>query len=418
MTKFFSVPFAETGDKISPPNPTQADGTVSYAQGFGFDYQRKTDGSDPLAKVFPREQFNGIVNDITGAVGEIQLNGFPAWQDLTPKTPYPANAVVRHGGKNWVSLVSNNTATPAEGPAWAEATTNTYSKNQIDEKLSFKADKATTLAGYGIINAYTTLQTDNAISSGLGRFGIGSPSVSTLSDLNSYTTGGFFITPATGVTNLPEGWAQGHHVIDVGGGTTACSQVISGVSSNIGRRAYRSFSSAWSAWVEIAEIDSPAFTGQPTTTHPTLENNSTRIPTTAWAVLKIAEVKVSPAFTGVPTAPTAPLTNSSTQLATTAFVKGITLGATQSWQNVLASRAWNTNYTNSTPSPIAVSVVSQDGGGNLDLRIVVNGIVVSRCFFGAGVSACAFAVVPPGATYQAQRQDTNDTLIHWSELRA
>lgn len=94
------------------------------------------------------------------------------------------------------------------------------------------------------------------------------------------------------------------------------------------------------------------------------------------------------------------------------------LGYSQSWQNVIASRAWNTNYTNTTNSPIAVSVVSQDGGGNLDLRIVVGGVVVSRCFFGAGVSACAFAIVPPGATYQVQRQDTNDTLIVWSELRA
>lgn len=133
MAKFFSIPFATTGDKISPPDPTQADGTVSYAQGFGFDYQRKTDGSDPLAKVFPREQFNGIVNDITGAVGEIQLNGLPVWQDLTPKTSYPVNAMVRYANKNWVSLVANNTATPAEGESWTEATVDIYTTvSQVD----------------------------------------------------------------------------------------------------------------------------------------------------------------------------------------------------------------------------------------------------------------------------------------------
>lgn len=160
MAKFFSIPFAETGDKISPPNPTQADGTVSYAQGFGFDYQRKTDGTDPLAKVFPREQFNGIVNDITGAVGEIQLNGLAAWQDLTPRISYPVGALVRHNNKNWVSLAANNTVTPVEGGAWAEVSANGYSKTQIDAKLLLKADKASSLAGYGITDAYTKSQVE------------------------------------------------------------------------------------------------------------------------------------------------------------------------------------------------------------------------------------------------------------------
>lgn len=124
MTKIFKVPFADTGDKISPPDAIQPDGSVSYGLGYGFDYQRDTSldsgGApvDPLAKVFPREQHNGILNDITVAIGEAQHNGLTIWQ--TSGAPYPINAMVRFSEKNWRSLVSNNNATPSEGEFWTE----------------------------------------------------------------------------------------------------------------------------------------------------------------------------------------------------------------------------------------------------------------------------------------------------------
>ena len=124
MTKIFKVPFADTGDKISPPDAIQPDGSVSYGLGYGFDYQRDTsldsggDPVDPLAKVFPREQHNGILNDITGAIAEAQINGLTIWQPSG--SPYPINAMVRHSSKNWRSLVSNNTDTPLEGSSWTE----------------------------------------------------------------------------------------------------------------------------------------------------------------------------------------------------------------------------------------------------------------------------------------------------------
>lgn len=125
MTKIFKVPFADTGDKISPPDAIQPDGSVSYGLGYGFDYQRDTSldsgGApvDPLAKVFPREQHNGILNDITTAIGEIQGNGLTIWQ--SSGSPYPINALVRYEGVNWKSIASNNSTTP--GPpstSWVE----------------------------------------------------------------------------------------------------------------------------------------------------------------------------------------------------------------------------------------------------------------------------------------------------------
>ena len=125
MTKIFKVPFADTGDKISPPDSVQSDGSVSYPIGYGFDYQRDTSldsgGApvDPLAKVFPREQHNGILNDITTAIGEVQINGLPVWQ--LAGAPYPVNALVRHADSNWRSFVSNNNTTPgASGASWID----------------------------------------------------------------------------------------------------------------------------------------------------------------------------------------------------------------------------------------------------------------------------------------------------------
>lgn len=116
MAKIFKVPFAATGDKTVVPIPTQPDGSVSWTQGYGFDYQRKLDGSDPLAKPFPRNQHNQILNDITTALGEIQVNGFPLWS--ADGAPYPINATVRHDGVNYVSRIVNNSAIPADGASW------------------------------------------------------------------------------------------------------------------------------------------------------------------------------------------------------------------------------------------------------------------------------------------------------------
>lgn len=116
MAKIFKVPFAATGDKTVVPVPTQPDGSVSWTQGYGFDYQRKLDGSDPLAKPFPRNQHNQILNDITTALGEIQVNGFPLWS--AEGAPYPVNATVRHNGVNYVSRIDNNSVTPVDGASW------------------------------------------------------------------------------------------------------------------------------------------------------------------------------------------------------------------------------------------------------------------------------------------------------------
>ena len=111
---FTKVPFAATGDVTSIPAAVQPDGSVSMAAGYGFDYQRDNGAGggipDPLAKSIGREDMNGIFNEITASVGEIQQNGFPIW--AASAAPYPINAVLRHNNIVWQSVVSNNSDQP------------------------------------------------------------------------------------------------------------------------------------------------------------------------------------------------------------------------------------------------------------------------------------------------------------------
>lgn len=123
----FTVPFAATGDKVSVPDAPQPDGSVSLQEGYGFDYQRDPQ-TDPLAKVFPRDVHNGLLNEITASIGEIQQNGYPIW--VAEGAPYPIRATVRHLGQNWVSLVDNNNAEPNNGPGWAPSYRNFSTEGQ------------------------------------------------------------------------------------------------------------------------------------------------------------------------------------------------------------------------------------------------------------------------------------------------
>ena len=108
--KKFIIPFAATGDKTAVPNTLQPDGTVSYAQGFGPDYELdKT--VDPInAKDVPRDQTNQIYFDLTDAVGEQQLYGVALWG--ADRAPYPLNARAYHNDKLWRSSVINNSGEP------------------------------------------------------------------------------------------------------------------------------------------------------------------------------------------------------------------------------------------------------------------------------------------------------------------
>lgn len=98
----------------------------------------------------------------------------------------------------------------------------------------------------------TSIATTAFVRAAMGLFGIGAQTISTEVDLDLYKTGGAFVTPATGLLNLPSGWGQGRHIVLVGGGTNYTSHFLFGGSANSGRVAQRAWSgAAWSAWQEI-----------------------------------------------------------------------------------------------------------------------------------------------------------------------
>lgn len=120
MARFFDVPFALNGDKTTIPDGLQLDGSVSYEEGFGFDYERPaidplTGQPDPLYKPVPRDGTNTLFYEVTDALGVIQRQGFADW--TTDAGTYEANSWVRHNGSVWYAQVQTS-GEPGISPDW------------------------------------------------------------------------------------------------------------------------------------------------------------------------------------------------------------------------------------------------------------------------------------------------------------
>lgn len=129
-TKFFRFPFALTGDKTAVPDDTQPSGSVSYEQGYGFDYSRDP-ASDPLAKNIERAKMNQLFYDITSVLNQYQTTGVPLFITAAENDgvayEYEVNAQVRYddgvnGFRTYVSLVDNNDQLPTVGTHWQVVT--------------------------------------------------------------------------------------------------------------------------------------------------------------------------------------------------------------------------------------------------------------------------------------------------------
>lgn len=120
--KFFRVPFASGGDRQTIPDVAPGNGAVSYPSGWGPDYA-KDPGADANAKPVEREAMNAVLNAITGAIRQYQTNGYPEWITVANNNGvafgYDAGVVVDYNDNLYLSLVSNNTATPgADATKW------------------------------------------------------------------------------------------------------------------------------------------------------------------------------------------------------------------------------------------------------------------------------------------------------------
>lgn len=93
-------------------------------------------------------------------------------------------------------------------------------------------------------------------------------------------------------------------------------------------------------------------------------------------------------------------------------------GYNQSWQDMTASRALSTTYTNGTSRPIAVSVWATATGVNGNLSAAVGGVTIAlgNQAHVAGAVACVSFAVPPGSTYSVSQGGTAP-INKWMELR-
>lgn len=91
----------------------------------------------------------------------------------------------------------------------------------------------------------------------------------------------------------------------------------------------------------------------------------------------------------------------------TAVQSDSAVGYGQTWQNLTASRAYNTTYTNSTGKSIMITVSCANAQ---PASLYVSSLNVGY----TPTSSTIVAIVPNGATY---RCDCSYTLAGWFELR-
>lgn len=106
---------------------------------------------------------DGITNVRVGtdtSYFEYSTDGGSNWKDV--------GEIIRHNGlqgRDEADCHPISAITGLQDKLDEKATaSDTYTKTEVDEKLNLKADKATTLQGYGITDAYTKAETDNKLS--------------------------------------------------------------------------------------------------------------------------------------------------------------------------------------------------------------------------------------------------------------
>jgi len=92
------------------------------------------------------------------------------------------------------------------------------------------------------------------------------------------------------------------------------------------------------------------------------------------------------------------------------------IGVGQTWQNMLASRAMATTYTNSTGRPITVSIRIQSGGLISDTELTIGGVIAWSAYNGVNQILQPYGIVPAGGTYSLV-SGSSQNRDFWSELR-
>lgn len=148
--------------------------------------------------------------------------------------------------------------------------------------------------------------------------------------------------------------------------------------------------------------------------------DTTRAVTPAGVAAKVASavVDASTSAKGIVELATTAETQSGTDATRAVTPSGIgntVIGFGQTWQDLTASRAAGTTYTNSTGRTIAVSVVVSGGDGHTQ-TLSVSGVTVAQAYrLGAATTQQLYADISPSGTYQLTV--SGGSIVTWAELR-
>jgi hypothetical protein len=97
----------------------------------------------------------------------------------------------------------------------------------------------------------------------------------------------------------------------------------------------------------------------------------------------------------------------------------LTIGVSQTWQNMIASRAINVTYTNSSGKPIMVAIQG-NFSTNQYAELVIGGVSVAisgwNSFASGSVNGTVTGIVPNGTSYIVNSTGISAGL-KWAELR-
>lgn len=406
-------PFAESGDRAAIPDTTIAVGRASYDLGFPpITMQPKVAGGVPP----DGRDMNGILYALSAHAAYVQA-GQPFKYDAAVVAAISGYAVgtlleSTDGTTMWLNVTAGNTTDPdASGAGWIPLSS--YGTSSISGLIGGTRTLTSVEARYNMIVLSGALVANQAIVV---------PNWLRAWRIVNLTTGSFTTTvrtaAGTGVTVPQGGYAAAVGVY--GNGTDVFLEVppvalpidvaatpdTIAKRDNVGDLFARYFNSSSSP--EAFAIGTlMATTG--------VDGYLRKISFGNFLLQALSNA----ALTGTPTAPSAPAGTDSTQIATTHFALEAGVGSqAQAWTNVTASRAINTNYTNSTPRPIQVSV-SIGMNYNSGFSLLVSGITVGSITSGGNqpFNQTLTAIVPVGATYRVTPTSGSLANLTWVECR-
>jgi hypothetical protein len=373
MAKWFKYLFAQDGDKTAIPDATDPTGLVSYQQGYGADYQRVL-GTDPLAKAIERNKLNQALNDITGALQQYQTHGFPDYIGATTNGgtayAYEVGAVVRFTDKkNYQNTVASNTNAP-DVSGWvlynngaSAIVAATAKTTPVDADL------------FGLV--------DSAASNVLKK----------LTWANIKTTLGVLFAPlvSPAFTGSPTAPSFSYKPTPVT--VTSWSYVATTITLNVASHTFVS-----GDYIEVGGLTA-----------------TTNIPNGVHLVASVTATTIVFTYALTPTG-TAGVSSATVKGYMTANGRVEGIGVGQTWQNVTASRALGTTYTNTTGKPImvAITLVQTSQGTS---KLVIDSIDNQYITTVSSGSLSLVAIIKAGSSYSAVNVTSGATLNRWMELR-